>query len=329
VSDAAGDDLGVIAEIDATMMHWRQGDVIRPAVFTYLADTRHPGTPPSRQAADRQGGQKGPTVVRTAAAGLVVISQTCDIVAKSALVAPFVNTAALVELDGDAGREAAAGDRPRYVPTPQLGDQWFADLDQVQTVEKAFLLGHVPERGVGGDEEQAAFGAAVGRRFSRFAFPDDLHAALDALQRRVKSRHRKGASPEGRVLRQVRQIRVEADPDWNATEIAVTLTFLLPPGALPIGEDPSVATAATSDWLKAKPRPPADLAARLDTVTDPGDLAVLWDHLTEGWAAICTPTGVVVEISAEVLCADEYPIARAWRSQRLDLDYLSGPTQPE
>lgn len=86
-----------VAAIDAAMRSWQQGDVIRPGTFSYLVDTNRPGTTPSQELANR-GGPLGPRMVTTSAAGLVVISQTCDIVAKTAREAPFVDVAVLVEL---------------------------------------------------------------------------------------------------------------------------------------------------------------------------------------------------------------------------------------
>lgn len=306
------------------MEAWRQGDVTRPGLFAYLADTRRPGTDPSRKAAAKQGVNTGLTVVRTQAAGLVVISQTCDIVAKSAAVAPFVDVAALVELHGTEAGEAAAGDRPRFVAVPRIGETWFADLDQVQTLEKAVLVDLQPEHGVDGDQEQAAFGAAVGRKYSRFAFPDELHRALYSLQKRVKKRHGKPASPEGILLRRVLQIRVEAHPNWEASQIEVTVTFILRVGEVVSTEEAPVMTGATTEWLTVADRAPAEIAERLLAATTPGDVAVLWDRLVDKWAEMCSPNGNIARITAETVCADDYSIARAWGSQRLDLDYLSG-----
>lgn len=312
-----------VAAIDAAMRSWQQGDVIRPGTFSYLVDTNRPGTTPSQELANR-GGPLGPRMVTTSAAGLVVISQTCDIVAKTAREAPFVDVAVLVELAEATAAEARNGDRPRYAWLPGLGDFWFTDLDQVMTVEKAALAGRQAERGVRTDREQDAFGAAIARKFGRFAFPDDVHLTLADVQARWKSRHRRAASPEGGALQRVRQIRVEADPSWQVAQFDVNLVFVLGAGDLPVFEEPVDPSTDLVAWAASAAPGPPELAARLREAVEPEDVVWLWDRLAEAWAAACAPRGAVNQVTAEVVCADEYTIDRYWRSHRLDLDYLSG-----
>lgn len=310
----------IIAEVDAAIQDWRQGDVIRGTPFAYLADLDRPITAASK--ALSKDGSKGVRVVKTKAIGLVLISQTCDIVAKSASAAPFVDAAALVKIEGIAASEAIAGDRPRYVHLPQIGKNWFADLDQVLTLEKGLLVGLSHEHGVEGDHEASAFGTAIGRKYSRFAFPDDVHLAFEILQKRVRSRYRRPNSPEGALLTRVQQIRVSAQPNWQSSQISVTITFILPAGELVNDHVAPVATAATAVWLANERGLPA-IAERLFAATDPGDKAVLWGKLVDQWAQLCVPQGVVSDVVAEVVCADEYSVARLWSSERMDLDYLS------
>jgi hypothetical protein len=318
---AVGADQKLIAEVDAAMKKWQQGDVIRSIPFVFLADTARPSTSLSREVA--KGGSFGPIVVQSAGDGGVVISQTCDIVAKSAAQSPFVNVAALIELDDDVARHAASGDQPRYVHVPRLGTTWFADLDQLQTVEKAMLVDITPVHGVLSDDEQSAFGSAVGRKFSRFPFPDDLHPATIDLQRRIKKKHRQDSSQEGKLLQRVQQIRVEAHPDWQSDSLELTISFILPVGELLGSEMATSSSSATAAWLEGATRAPAELAARMDLVSSQEDRTALWEHLAESWARLCTPTGCVASIAGEVISSDEYSIERYWRSERLDLDHLS------
>ncbi len=320
-----------VDKVNSAMRAWRQGDVIRPAKFVHLADLSRPGTPISAAAAER--GRTGAmAIVAAEPDGLVVISQTCDIVAKSPIDAPYVSAGVLVRLDGDRAAAARAGERPRYVHIPQLGLEWFVDLDQIVSVEKAALVGVSPERGLEGSHEESRFGAAVGRKFSRFAFPDDLHESLRSLQERFKSRHTRPNSAEGDALRQVTQIRVSTDGDWSSDSLNVHLVFLVPPGTLPpveADDDFAEPTFELQQWLDAKARAAADIAERLRASTTLGDRTVLWSRLADAWAGMAaTPCGVVTRVTAEVLGADEYSVARYWSSERLDLDYLSGPSSP-
>ena len=153
---------------------WKQGDVVRPAPFIFVADGSVPATPPSIAVVDADPGG-GWRSIETGADGIVVISQTCDIVSKNPDEAPFVVFAALTALSGLTQKSAAKGDRPRYAPVPQLGDEWFADLDQIVTVEKAALVGIAHEHGVLGTKEEADFGDKVARKFG----PDNTLVLTD------------------------------------------------------------------------------------------------------------------------------------------------------
>lgn len=316
------------AEIDAAAQDWRQGDVIRPGVFSYLADTRRPGTPASIEIASSQT-SAGPRIITVTTPGFVIISQTCDLVAKPARDAPFVDVAALVELDETKADEARRGDRPRYAWVPQISDVHFADLDQLMTIEKAALIGRRHERGVSSDEEQATLASAISRKFGRFAFPDDVTHTFRKVQSRWRSRSRSSGSPEGFALNAVRQIRVEADPSWQSDQFSVHVIFIVGAGELPVLEQQPQPTQELLGWAASKPRGPAELAERMKAPLPPDDLAWLWDQLVDAWVALCQPHGAVREVTAEVVCADEYTVDRYWRSQRLDLDYLSGPAPEE
>lgn len=324
------DDLENVKAVDDAMRaDWQQGDVITGAPFLHLGDPGQPGTP-TAQAHTDEGVGPGPRGLLTEVEGLVVISQTCDIVAKTMLEAPFIDCAVLVDLPNNLAKAARAGDRPRYAHLPQLGDTWFADLDQIVTCEKAMLVGTPHDPGVGDVLEQDAFGNAIGRKFARFAFPDDVHNTLSDLQARFKSRHDKEASPEGIVLRRVAQIRAEGD--WDSDAIDVRLIFILPAGSLhrpPKDEEPAPPSRGIEKWFNDTVRQPADMAAVLAKVDRPEDVAWLWDKLVESWAASCEKVGKVVSVCADATCADEMTVSEYWDTQRLDLDYLSGPTPLE
>lgn len=98
--------------IKASLRDWKQGDAVRPAPFIFFADGSAPSTPTSIAVVDADPGE-GWRSIETDAAGIVVISQTCDIVSKNPDEAPFVVFAALTALSGSMQKSAAKGDRPR------------------------------------------------------------------------------------------------------------------------------------------------------------------------------------------------------------------------
>lgn len=313
------------AELEAALRKFRQGDVVDLGGFVHLADRSRPGTEAARTS--NASGQSGiGPVPSTALAGLVIVSQTCDIQAKNPLEAPFVLCARVVELPPGIAEEARKHRRPRYAWLPRLGDTWVADLDQIQTVEKSALVGLAPNRGLGDTAEQAAFGFAAGRRLSRFAFPDDVHDVLEPLQRILTSKHGKEASPVGAVAREVEQIRAEALPDWESGSYDIQLYIVLPANHIPRPEDldGQEVSPALEAWLST-PRPHAEIAERLGgaAALPPADTVRLWNELADAWARLCVPIGDVLSVSATAVCADEMTVDEYQSSQMLDLDFLS------
>lgn len=103
--------------------------------------------------------------------GVVVVSQTCDAVrvnASTVVVAP------VVRLIGPDVSLARSGRSPRYAALPALGPDFFAQLETVATVSKHLLRREDRRRGVTGLLDERRLAQSVGRRFARFAFPDDL-----------------------------------------------------------------------------------------------------------------------------------------------------------
>jgi hypothetical protein len=308
-----------IKTVRSEMSDWRQGDVLRPATVFHMADPTRPGT----TTAERLRGH-GPDVAVSVPPGIVVITQTCDLVAKDPADHPFLQAAMLVELPKTTAKEARSGSRPRYAHLPQIGDVWFADLDYISTYEKAALSHLRRDRGVEGTGEQDAFGRAVGRKFSRFAFPNDLHDTLRSLLAKFRERYARDASPEGLALRRVLQIRAHADPGWDSSCINAHMTFLLPEGELlPSASEPIEPSGDLQRWFAKKTRKASELAELLGRSVDPIDIAWLWSHLVEAWARECEPVGKIAVLTADVECEDEMRVSQLRRSQVLDLDYLS------
>ena len=104
----------VVERVDAALHAWRQGDVALDAdTFVHVADG---GTPLTDGAAEAG---PGVNVVLETAEGVVVLSQTCDIV-KSCLKQAFVEVARLVEVEETIAHEIERGYRPNYAVVPAL-----------------------------------------------------------------------------------------------------------------------------------------------------------------------------------------------------------------
>ncbi len=105
----------------------------------------------------------------------------------------------------------------------------------------------------------------------------------------------------------------------------MTVVFILAPGALPPVEslETLAQTRATVEVSE-----PAEIATAIAEATSPEEKQILWDRLVEAWVTECTPDGAVADVTAEVATADEFGADRFWRSERLDLDHLSGLEGP-
>lgn len=269
--------------------------------------------------------------------GVVLISQTCDIV-QSHRQRPTVQAAKLIQLRGTMAQEAADGRRPRFAAVPNEGGSFFADLEVIGTIDKLVLVRLSNRKGVLGDYQVRSFAEAVGRRFSRFPFPDEVTEQTDALVKEVQGKYRKESSPLGQVLQQVLQLRLQANPRWDDPNAVVTLFVICHLGVLPTFEDPSDVPADLAQWLQLDAagvagRTPSEIAERL-LAASPGSVEAwhLWDQLGRVWARRCSevkPAGgtrQAHEFHAEVLSADEFTLDRVRSSEVLDVDYLSPPT---
>ena len=75
------------------------------------------------------------------------------------------------------------------------------------------------------DAESRAFALALSRKRIRFAFPDDFTALVRRLQSRLADKHEKNTD-EGRGLRALDEIRVQASPSWDAPEANIFFWFI-------------------------------------------------------------------------------------------------------
>ena len=279
--------------IDQVLQVWRQGDVSLDAglEFLHLADLSRPHSPASAQVADalahdREAIEAGPLPVLDEVRGLVMLSQTCDVV-RGCRERPFVEVAPLIEVPEPWVEEIRRLKRPAfaYVPTT-VGECLVADLDRTMTVEKAVVAGWTRIPGWESDDDLRDFARALARKRARFAFPDDFVAAARNLQEHLTDKHNR-QTDEGAHLRALREIRVRAAPSWDVREVQLSWWFI---------KD-----------------------------ADPVGAPVDWPSFLDQWLALFDQTGRF-RLDPPVSCRLEDMTARDYvESDHLDLDRLSVP----
>lgn len=241
-------------EINQATAAWRQGDVTlgEDSIAVYLANLARPHSDLSMEAAERlrnEGltpGQRPVPVVDDKVRGLVMLSQTCDIV-RDCLERQHVVLAPLVKVESDELEDVALLRRPRFIFVPATaGDRLVADLDLHVSVEKAVLAGWERTPGLESDGEMQAFSKALVRNATRFPFPDDFVSAAAKLRDRVFSKHNRD-SEEGRLLRKLDEIRLRAYPSWDGAEVRLHWVFLF--DSATTAEEPA-SRKIVGEWLE-------------------------------------------------------------------------------
>jgi hypothetical protein len=270
--------------IDDALAEWRQGDVAVDADrFVHVADGAAPLT---NEAAELEA---GPSVIQTTVEGLVLLTQTCDIV-RSCAGRPFVELAPLVEVSEEEAHRIERGHRPNYAIVAALRDRRLvADLDRVMTVEKSILVTWARLPGWSTDDEGRRFAQALARKRIRFAFPNDFNELVRKLQSRIDDKHDR-LSDEGRALRALREIRVTASPSWDDPK-GVTLFF----------------------WFLRN-----ENEATFDGRT--------WDTWLDAWKKLVPATGRFASVEGVVVALRDMTAQEYQESDPLDLDYLSTRT---
>lgn len=252
--------------------------------------------------------------------GVGIISQTCD-----AVRATTVQVAPVVHLSGPGLSDAASGRSPKWAPLPDIADNVFIRLDTIATIDKSLLREENRIPGVTSPTAVRALAQAIGRRYSRFAFPDDVNEWFSPLKDVAQSKAPRAGSAEGRAFRRVRQIRVRSDNGWAAAPYDLGITFVLDEGEIPFVEELGD-ERGLEEWLQGKDA--NSIADRLDGGS-PLEQERLWNALAEVWVGRChdkSAPGAVRSFSVDVATADEYSLALVQASEALDLDHLSGPT---
>ncbi len=126
-----------VQSIDAALQEWRQGDfVLGEQWFIYRIDPKKTLAESSPLSESEEA-----DLVEVETKGLIVVTQTCDIV-RSCELRPFVQVVPLVEVPENMLKEIQRCRRPQYAFIPGAKDHCLvADLDRVMTVEKPVVSG--------------------------------------------------------------------------------------------------------------------------------------------------------------------------------------------
>lgn len=270
-----------IASIDTILASWRQGDCVlgsqwfahRIAKWSVVAEARDALA------------QTDADLVETEVPGFIVVTQTCDIV-RSCAERPFIELCPLVEVDNHRLEEIKRCRRPAYAFVPLLSERRLvADLDRVMTAEKPFVATWERTPGWETDTEARAFAAALSRKRMRFAFPDDFSALAKKLLGRLSDKHEKNTD-EGRGLRTLSEIRVQASPSWDADKVDIFFWFLREEGNL-------------------------DFEGKN------------WADLLREWLSLVPAMGRFHTVSGQVTTLEDMTAREYVDSDHLDLDYVS------
>jgi len=273
--------------------------------------------------------------------GVVIVTQTCDVVRPER---PNIQLCPVVERPSDSAKRERHGSRPSLVHLPAIGDTAFADLNSICSVNKEILAGQSPVRGAIHIADVRKFGQRVGRRFSRFAFPDAVTPWLKPLQDLVEDKQAKVSGPAGWALQRVASLRLACASDWVDPPYDLTLWLVMEPGVLPEFEEDEVPEipGALSGWLAKLGEAPKvrgnAVATRLMSEGHTLDAATrywLWSELATCWAALCQPastaSGEVLDAVAggafesDIASAEQFSFEDFRNSEEIDLDHLSGP----
>lgn len=159
--------------------------------------------------------------------GIVVVSQTCDIVNVVDLddvvvVAPIAEVSeSLLEAIKFGTTTVGAVIENSILPTD------VADLRYLATLRKTSLVKMERRAGFNSEETRDVFVNALERRYGRFAFPDALSdGPVITIRNRAKSLRKKD-SPKAKVYKSLRSIRLVAEPDFDTPGAKIQFLLVL------------------------------------------------------------------------------------------------------
>lgn len=256
----------------------------------------------------------------------LVISQTCDVVLPQR---PTITLAKVTQLQGNDLGHAKSRKTPRYVPVPELGDDFFGDLAWIESKLKTELVGYDSSPGIDFSDPIATrdLSLSLERWFGRFAFPDEIVPTLAPLAELVQKRYRKN-SPLGELLRSILvEVRIQEDNQWIHAPYNLTVHTIVKAEALPtLDDDTSIdaqKTVPSVTDVAGKLLKPDELAKLYQTVDDNVSRQIVLSALAQSFMEACVVSDVVNSLNWSLAGDDEFSISQVRTSVPLDLEYLS------
>lgn len=167
---------------------FRQGDLVDSIPALHLADLSRPLTPGAEKAAEAAGEAGDELIVEPVEIPHdygIIVSQTCDIRSDTR---PTIKVAPVLELSDPqevqsrkrrARREGEIADVKRGLRVHRVlldgpPGYWYADLEQITTIEKSLLLGKAATGGFSTPEGYRDFAFRCGHVHDRPAVPDEV-----------------------------------------------------------------------------------------------------------------------------------------------------------
>jgi hypothetical protein len=223
-------------DLQTVIDRWSQGDCTLgelPILWGFAQD--HPLTATATEQAGEGEPVLGVTIAAEAVEGLVVVSQTCDIV-RGHSDRPYVQVAPLVRTDEVGLDLVRARMRPRFAYLPALADECLiADLDRVFTVEKTLLARWERIPSCEDEGQRRSFSETIRRYYNRPAFPEAFVQAVRGLEAWFRDKHDRWADPPkkgptpfhpGACLRALEMVLVRANPAWEAPTFHVDVLLV-------------------------------------------------------------------------------------------------------
>jgi len=256
--------------------------------------------------------------------GVAVVTQCCDLANEGTGLAQF---ARVVTLEGTAHADARSGRTCRYAP---IDDTHFADLTVIGTVTRESPAGRTTMT----TARRLAFAECIKRRYSRFAFPDDMVKVLKPLKDKIRDTAAKAGSIGTVLQERVATMRLECEPDWEAPSgLSLTLLVLVEMEFLPSLEELEAAEPPSGATRQRKQGLNGAAEAILNCTSHDQRLADAWDEFGGELLTLFerglprSPEGYVIDVQVEILRTDELSYERFRNTVDLDFDYLSAPPE--
>jgi hypothetical protein len=254
--------------------------------------------------------------------GVAVVTQCCDLANEDTGLA---QVARVVTLEGKEYADARSGRTCRYAP---INDTHFADLTVIGTLTRE----SPDDRTTMTTATRQTFADCISRRYSRFAFPDDMVKVLNPLKQKIRETAAKAGSIGAVLQKRVATMRLECEPDWEAPRgLSLTLLVLVEIEFLPSVEELESAGPPSGPPRQRRQGLNGAAEAILNCASHDQRLADAWDEFGGELLTLfekglpSAPEGYVADVQVEVLRTDELSYERFRHTVDLDFDYLSTP----